>query len=376
MREQTAGSLRTPFLLVWSNWPAGNVSGKRLAEMGILAALVVVVGLLVFLGELHPNLRVYPPLIWASLRFGPRGALLATLTFCVIASVGTMRGLSPFSAGGPGVALLFLQSFMGVSAVTSLLLAAMMAERGVQEQCKDEFISMAGHELKTPLTSLLGYTELLQLKFARSGDQEALRTLSKMAMLIHRLTRLVEDLLDLSKIRAGNLTFAEETVDVDALVGDVVESLQLSGAQHRIDIEGSAQGAITGDRERLGQVVSNLLTNAMKYSPHAGRVLVRLARSPATLTVSVQDFGIGIPKAYQEKIFECFYRVPSERGRTYPGLGMGLFIAQQIVEHHGGKMRVESVEGQGSTFSFTLPVQEPREENSAFSAGQRRSPLV
>lgn len=368
----------TPLLLVWSTWPAGNVSGKRLAEMGILAILVVGVGLLVFLGELHPDQRVYPlsylvfpPLIWASLRFGPRGALLATLTFSVIAVVGTMRGLSPFSAGGPGEDLIFLQSFMGVSAVTSLLLAAMMAERRVQEQRKDEFISMAGHELKTPLTGLQGYTELLHLKFTRTGDQEALRTLSKMAALINRLTRLVGDLLDLSKIRAGKLPFAEESVDMDALVGEVVESLQQGGAQHRIDIEGSGQGEITGDRERLGQVLSNLLTNAMKYSPRTGQIIVRLARAHGILTVSVQDFGIGIPKAHQEKIFECFYRVSPDRDRTYPGLGMGLFIANQIVEYHGGKMRVESVEGQGSTFFFSLPAREPYEENSAFSTGQR-----
>lgn len=370
----------TPLLLVWSTWPQEHVSGKRLFELGILAVLVVAVALFVFLGELHPDQRsypltylVFPPLIWAALRFGPRGALPAVLASSVIAIVGTIRGLSPFSTGGPEEGLILLQGFMGICAITSLLLAAVMEERKALERRKDEFISMAGHELKTPLTSLRGYTELLQTKFARQGDQEALRTLSKMATQTARLSRLIADLLDLSKIQVGNLAFIEEPVDVDELVGEVVESLQQQSTQHRISIEGSAQVQVVGDKERLGQVVSNLLTNAMKYSPRAERIIVRLKHAEGALIVSVQDFGVGISKAHHEKIFERFYRVSPERDRTTPGLGIGLYIANQIIELHGGKLWVESVEGQGSTFSFSLPAQAADEVNLAFSARLRRS---
>ena len=124
------------------------------------------------------------------------------------------------------------------------------------------------------------------------------------------------------------------------------------------------QREIVGDRERLGQVLSNLLSNAMKYSPRATRIVVRLIPTPDTLTVGVQDFGMGIPKAQQEKIFERFYRVNPDEGRTSPGLGIGLYIARQIIEHHGGKMWVESVEGQGSTFFFSLPLVSANENRS------------
>lgn len=355
----------TPLLLVWSTWPQEKVPRKRLAEMGILALLILAVGIFVFLGELHPAQRVYPltylvfpPLIWASLRFGSRGALCAILTFSIFAIVGTIQDLSPFSTVGPAESLVFLQSFMGISAVTSLILAAVMAERRALERRKDEFISMASHELKTPLTSLRGYTELLQLKCKQQGNQEAERTLSKMVTQINRLSRLIADLLDLSKIQAGRLVYVEETVDVDALVGEVVESMQHSSEHHQISTEGSVRCKLIGDKERLEQVLINLITNAMKYSPHAERIIIRLMCAHGTLTVSVQDFGIGIPQAHQKKIFERFYRASLEQNRSYPGLGIGLYVVHQVIEHYGGKVWVESIVGQGSTFFFSLPAQE------------------
>src|SRR5712691_6470559 len=123
-----------------------------------------------------------------------------------------------------------------------------------------------------------------------------------------------------------------------------------------ISIEGTVQREITGDKERVGQVLINLVTNAMKCSPDAERIIVHLARTHDAVTVGVQDFGIGIPEGHQEKVFERFYRVYNDRDRTYPGLGIGLYIAHQIIERHGGKMWVESMEGQGSTFSFSLPL--------------------
>lgn len=190
---------------------------------------------------------------------------------------------------------------------------------------------------------------------------------------IKLLSGLITDLLDLSKFQAGKLAFVEEPVDVDALVGEVVEGLQQSSARHHICIEGSAQCQVTGDRERLGQVLANLLTNAMKYSPHAEKIIVYFTHTQNALTVNVQDFGIGISPAHREKVFERFYRVGSSGDRTYPGLGIGLYISHQIIERHNGKMWVESVEGQGSTFSFLLPRQKKDEENILFSTKENSS---
>ena len=353
----------TPFLLTWSKWPRDKVSVKRIAEIGILTLLVLAVGLIVFLGLFHADERsypitylVFPPLIWASLRFGQRGATSAMFALTILAIVGTIQALASFLPGRLSMSLLLLQSFMGIIAVTSMILAAFMAERRELEQRKDEFISMVSHELKTPLTTIQGYTELLHGRFAQQGNQEALLYISKMAAQIGKLSKLIADLLDISKIQAGKLAFAKETVDIDLLVREVVEDLQHTTSQHQISIEGIAQREIAGDRERLGQVLINLITNAMKFSPRAERIAVHLSHTHDTLTVSVQDFGIGIPKAHQQMVFERFYRVYSDQDKTYPGLGIGLYIAHQIIERHRGKMWVESVEGQGSTFSFSLPL--------------------
>jgi signal transduction histidine kinase len=248
---------------------------------------------------------------------------------------------------------------MVITAATTLILAAIVAERHALEQRKDEFISLASHELRAPLTCLMGYTQMLQSKLAGFDHPHVQYMLAVMVAQAEKLSRLIADLLDLSKIKAGKLTFIEEAVDMDALVRQVVEQLQQSSTQHQISIEGSAPGTIVGDRERLGQVLTNLLTNAIKYSPQAEQIIVHLTSTAESLTVSVQDFGIGIPTSEQGKIFERFYRVAGEKMRTAAGLGIGLFIAYQIIEHYKGTLWVESVEGQGATFSFSLPWRLP-----------------
>lgn len=224
------------------------------------------------------------------------------------------------------------------------------------EQRKDEFLSMASHELKTPLTIVGAYQQILQEVCEQEGNSEALLYLSKMEAQINNLTRLVADLLDISKIQAGKVAFTEEACDVDALVREVVENVQRTSPKYRILIEGTLTQEIVADKERLGQVLINLLTNAIKYSPQVEKVVVRLSQTQEQITVSVQDFGIGISKQHQEKIFERFHRVSSEKNKTYPGLGIGLYISHEIIQRHGGKMWVESAEGKGSTFSFSLPL--------------------
>jgi signal transduction histidine kinase len=369
-----------PLLLTWKTWPQATRSVTRLAEMSMLTLCGLAVGLLVFLGLLHPDHRGSPltylaslPLVWAALRFGPRGASAASAALASLAVVGTIGGVSPFSTGSLSERLFFLQSFMAITAVTTLLLAAVMAERRALEQRKDAFIALASHELRTPLTSLQGYTELLQMQMEELGHQPALRSLARMMAQIEQLTRLIADLLDLSKIQAGKLTFADEAVDVDALVREVVEQLQQTASPQQISVEGGAPGEVVADRQRLGQVVSNLLTNAMKYSPHAERIIVHLTHSSESVAVRIQDFGIGIPTAEQHKVFEQFYRVSRTQERTASGLGLGLSIAHQIIEHYGGKLWVESVEGQGSTFSFSLPwpEQPDKQETRSARAGSR-----
>ncbi len=217
---------------------------------------------------------------------------------------------------------------------------------------------MASHELKTPLTSLMAYTDLLQRLLERENNLQTGHYLSGMNAQLTKLTKLIADLLDISKAQAGKLIFTEEAVAIDDLLREEIEHFQPTALQHHILIEGETACEVVGDRDRLGQVILNLLSNAIKYSPEADKVVVRLVREATEVRVSIQDFGIGIPADQLEHIFERFYRVSVNREKQFPGLGIGLYISYEIIRHHGGRIWVDSVEGWGSTFFFALPLKQ------------------
>ena len=248
--------------------------------------------------------------------------------------------------------------------IVTIKFATDITERKEAERRKDDFLSMASHELRTPITSVKAYTQILQRKFEKEGKKEPVLYLSKMDAQINKLTKLIVNLLDASRMQANQLLFTEETFDFDALVRETVENIQQTTPQHSIHIDGDIGRMVVADRDRLGQVLLNLIANAMKYSPRNATVLVRLSSTAEQLTVQVQDFGIGIPKHQQAKIFERFYRVYDNNDTTYPGLGIGLYIAQEIITRHNGTLSVESVEGEGSTFSFSLPLHDEGRETT------------
>ncbi len=225
-----------------------------------------------------------------------------------------------------------------------------------QQQRKDEFISMASHELKTPVTSLKGFTNVLQRRLTQHGDEQTLRYLSRMDSQLNKLAKIINDLLDISKMQAGQLSFHYEPFDLDSLIRETVEDVQAATLSHQFLIEGETGIQISGDKDRLEQVFVNLLTNAVKYSPKADKVLVSLTHTQQEAIVCVKDFGIGIDDAHHQKIFERFYQVTDPLEKTYPGLGMGLYISQEIVNRHHGRMWVESRKGEGATFYVALPI--------------------
>ncbi len=245
---------------------------------------------------------------------------------------------------------------------TCLGFALDITERKELDKRKDEFISVASHELKTPVTSLKGFLNLLQRSLAIQGDEKALHYLTRMNAQVNKLTNLINDLLDLSKMHTGKLAYREERFDMDALVQEIVENVQETTQTHQLLLEGQTQAEVSGDRDRIGQVLINLLNNAIKYSPQADTVQVRISRDQNNILVSVQDFGVGIAKEHQQRIFERFYQVTDHKEKTYPGLGIGLYISLDIVKRHGGQVWVESQQGKGSTFYFTLPVMEKEEK--------------
>jgi PAS domain S-box-containing protein len=221
---------------------------------------------------------------------------------------------------------------------------------------RDDFIAAASHELRTPVTSLKVYTEVMLRKATRGSDEAAVRSLQAMNNQIDRLSSLIVDLLDVAKIESGTLELRQEAFDLRQLVDEIVEVTQATLTKHRIDVEGDATLAVVGDRERLGQVLTNLLSNAAKYSPKAELILVRMWGDQDDVFLEVEDFGIGIQREHLPHLFDRFYRVSTPDEKTFPGLGMGLFIVQEIVRRHGGDLHVESTAGRGSCFRVRLPA--------------------
>ncbi|WP_343688032.1 CheR family methyltransferase [Chitinophaga sp.] len=220
---------------------------------------------------------------------------------------------------------------------------------------KDDFIGVASHELKTPVTSMKVYAEIVQEKLTESGNVEDAELLNRLNTQIDRLTHLINDLLDTTKISEGKMSFSFAPTNINDIVRERVEEMSRI-TNHHLDLQMEDLPLINADQERIGQVVVNLLSNAIKYSPDTSSIKIRTERVGNEIKVSVQDEGLGISKEEQQKIFDRFYRVMSRNLDTYPGVGLGLYISAQIISRHQGTIAVQSEEGQGATFSFVLPV--------------------
>jgi PAS domain S-box-containing protein len=221
------------------------------------------------------------------------------------------------------------------------------------EQIKDEFISIASHELKTPLTSLKAYLQLLER--SQTIPDEPKRFVQKSVHQVKRLENLVNDLLDVSKIVGGRLNYNMQTLNLSKLIAETVQSEQLSVQSHQFQILNNPEVTLTGDQYRLEQVLANFLSNAVKYSPKADKVVINSQLQGGQVVVSVQDFGIGIEKDQLDKLFDRFYRVDNT-AMKFEGLGLGLYVASEILTRHKGNFWIESEFGKGSTFFFRLPV--------------------
>jgi len=221
---------------------------------------------------------------------------------------------------------------------------------------KDEFISIASHELKTPITSLKAALQIME-RAALRGD--SIKTVDafihKAIRQVNKLTELIRDLLDVTKIQSGKLVLRKTEFVLDELITECIEELQSSSQKHQLIIEGETDITIYGDRTRLEQVIINLLANAIKYSPSADKVVINVEKLDEGVKVAITDFGIGIPADKIPLIFDRFYRI-DENSQRYAGLGLGLFISSEIISQHNGRINIESKEGAGSTFWFIIPA--------------------
>ena len=230
--------------------------------------------------------------------------------------------------------------------------AKLFEEVRVLNSKKDEFIGLASHELKTPLTSMTAYLQILDRTPLKENQKGFLQKTIKQTQ---KISSLVNDILDVSKIVAGKLQFFIRPFNISQVVLDSIELIQLSASTHKISLKSAIKEIIIGgDRHRIEQVVINLLNNAIKYSPKADLVEVTITDSEQEVRIGVKDYGIGIPQDKIANVFSRFYRVDNINPNI-SGLGIGLYISKEIIERHRGQIWVESEEGHGSTFWFTLP---------------------
>ncbi len=220
---------------------------------------------------------------------------------------------------------------------------------------KDEFIGIASHELKTPLTSLKGYLQLVSSYKKEELPVMVKQYVAKANIALGKLQRLVNDLLDVSKIQAGRLEYALESIDICKLIKDCIEENNHIYPNYQFVNEAQTECLVQGNAERLEQVLMNLLNNAVKYSQENKTIIIRTIKFDHYVRVSVSDFGIGLSHEQKKRIFERFYRVEDKKYMT-SGLGMGLYISAEIIRNHNGQIGVDGELGKGATFYFELPL--------------------
>jgi len=228
------------------------------------------------------------------------------------------------------------------------------------ERKKDEFISIASHELKTPLTSVKGYVQLLERSIDKGDVPTLKKHLLKAQIQLEKLNELITDLLDISKIESGKLKFNKQPFMMDALLDSVTDIIHQSNPEFKIIKTGTVKREICADEMRIEQVIINFLTNAIKYSPGTSEIHIKVEERGEHIYVGVKDFGIGINADQQKNVFEKFYRV-EETAIHFQGLGIGLYISAEIIRRHNGEVGVQSIPGEGSEFYFSIPLQSTSE---------------
>jgi signal transduction histidine kinase len=363
-----------PLLLVWLS-PQGRLRerGAWLEGAVLLLLLSLIVGMSAvvfhqpasFVFGAQPY-AIFPLLIWAALRFGPRGSVTANFAISAVSIWATVTAAGPFGSPSLTDSLLLLQTFVATVALTSMVLGATAAARADAMRAREDFISIASHELRTPLTALqLQIQRLRRMTRPGAGASPSVEDMGTAADVaarqVARMTDLTEVLLDLARLRAGDLQLAREPTDLVSLVRESADAVEGALARKAVPPSSPTFELRTGapivgdwDRTRLRQVLENLLGNATKYGG-SHTVVVTARATERTATVEIEDHGPGIAEADQERIFQRFQRAAAGSSNAPPGFGLGLHIGREIVEAHGGSLRVSSRPGAGTTFVISLP---------------------
>jgi signal transduction histidine kinase len=355
-------------LMVWSRFPQIKMNRARILEGVILIVCVFILSCLIFTPvapvEFRKYFRAYwisSFLIWTTLRFGQHANAIFVLIVASVATWGTIHGHGPFKASTESISLFILLLFISAISISGLFFGALGREKEEALRLRDDFISIASHELKTPITSLKLKMDVLKsgLKDVHFGPdtEEILKIVNSSDRNLDRLSNLVDDLLDISQIESGNLKLELKKVNLSNLISDVVENFRPQMIEENCVVELELEDNVVGlwNKYRLEQILTNLLINSIKYG--AGKtVKVSLYRKDNWAVFSVKDHGIGISIKNQLRIFERFERVNTSH--NIKGIGFGLYICKQIVDQHKGRIEVESKLGEGATFLVSLPIGE------------------
>lgn len=229
-----------------------------------------------------------------------------------------------------------------------------VTDKKQEERRKNDFISMVSHELKTPLTSILLYAQVMAKNSERNRHDVALKMEAKIEVQAKKMITMIGDFLSLTRLEEGKIRLRLEIFELFAVINEIAEDAALLNAQHKIKVVGDKPVKIYADRDKIGQVLTNLVSNAIKYSPARGEVTIGCERENGKLKLFVKDQGIGISKTEQKKLFQRFYRANDEACKNISGFGIGLFLVSEILQHHGSEIYVESEKGRGSVFFFFM----------------------
>jgi signal transduction histidine kinase len=368
----------TPALLTWASGDSPLLLQRRAEVAGLIFGLAAaswlafLSGFTTHLGGASLAYIVFPFIIWSALRLGQAATTTVTLVAAGLTIWATLNHLGPFGNGTIHERLLLLQVFMGVVAVTALVLGAALAERRRGEaelrksgealreadRRKDEFLAMLAHELRNPLAPIRAGVDVLRI--IKSHDQEASTVVDMLDRQVQQLSRLVDDLLDVSRVTRGKIRLQFERIDLRTVVTQAMEmTCPLFEAQNQtLTFSMPSQPLmILGDATRLTQVFANLLNNAAKYSERGDRITLNVEQESDQYVVRVRDTGQGIASEVLPHVFDLFVQGDRSLTRSAGGLGIGLTLVRRLVEMHGGSVRATSEGlGKGSEFIVRLPA--------------------
>jgi signal transduction histidine kinase len=369
-----------PLLLVWLGDRPLLRPTRRVGEAAVLASVLLSIDAYIFAGSglggsvgIEQTYLVFPPLIYAALRFGQRGAVTGVFLTTVIALWGTISGHGPFVRPVLSQGLFALQTFIAIATATFLVFGAAVAERRRTEEwlrhareiaeeanrAKVEFLAVMSHELRTPLTAISGYAELLAMELAGPVTDKQRDYITRIQSSQRHLLSLLEDVLGFARLETGRLAVSLQPVIVyDAIVAlDGILDLELRKKGLTFDrVVPDVSLVARADPEKLRQILLNLVANGVKFTPEGGRITVGATRERDRIRVWVTDTGIGIASHQLKHVFDPFFQVEQGPARKYPGMGLGLAIARDLARAMDGEIWLESTPGMGSTAWLTLPT--------------------